>query len=694
MPKSTTDDLAKKWLAEIEAASKHFKAWNASATAITKRYRDERDNSQNYSTTGENSPRMNLFWSMTETFSELIYSRVPKPDFARRFKTPNSDVGLIASDMLEAATTYLLSENNFDGAIAAAVTDYILVGRGVLWVRYSPTFSKDADDAEIVSWEEAIADYVHWSDFLHSPVRTWHEVWWISRRVLMTRDQLVARFPKVGAKVNLEYVSGVTDKDRGYVKEGASEMNKQACVWEIWDSRAKQAIWISSGYPNEPLDVLDDPLSLKGFFPAPKPIYATLTNDCLIPIPDYMQMKDQYKELDDLTGRIHMLSKALKAAGVCDASSEGLRRLLDEGVDNELIPVDNWVMFAEGGGIPGKISWLPVESIATTLALLYEGRDKIKEVLYEISGMGDVLRGISDPNETATAQTLKGKWGGIRISKRQSAVQKFARDVVRLIAEIVATQFSPETLTAMTGIQLPTRSDQQRIQMLQASGVQVPQQLTEMLEATTIDDVVDLLRDDQLRSFTLDIETDSTLAPDQQEERTARMELVTAVGAMLEQSLPTIQAVPSLAPALQELFMFALRAFKPGRSVEQAFEKSFSEASQQAAQAAQQGPQPSAETELAQQMLKVQQEKDQAHSQVEAGKLVLQSEKQQSDAAAAAGRLQLDAAIADKSHAMEVAKLAASQISAANDSDERAQVRESEAQQAAEERASQMPNGQ
>ena len=76
---------------------------------------------------------------------------------------------------------------------------------------------------------------------------------------------------------------------------------KQACVWEIWDKRAMEAIWIAEGFNEKPLDVQDDPLNLERFFPCPAPLYATLTSDSLMPVPDFVQLQDQCAELDDIT---------------------------------------------------------------------------------------------------------------------------------------------------------------------------------------------------------------------------------------------------------------------------------------------------------------------------------------------------------------------------------------------------------
>ena len=95
------------------------------------------------------------------------------------------------------------------------------------------------------------------------------------------------------------------------------------------------------------IDERPDPLELEGFFPCPKPLFATTTSDSLVPVPDFLLYQDQANELDILSDRIDGLVKALRLRGVYDASQPALQRLLTEGDNNTLIPVDKWRAFGE-----------------------------------------------------------------------------------------------------------------------------------------------------------------------------------------------------------------------------------------------------------------------------------------------------------------------------------------------------------
>jgi hypothetical protein len=70
--------------------------------------------------------------------------------------------------------------------------------------------------------------------------------------------------------------------------------------FEGWDKTKKEAVWFSKSLKDF-IDRKDDPLGLEGFFPCPRPVYATLTNDKLVPVPDYTLYQDQANDLDTLS---------------------------------------------------------------------------------------------------------------------------------------------------------------------------------------------------------------------------------------------------------------------------------------------------------------------------------------------------------------------------------------------------------
>ena len=174
------------------------------------------------------------------------------------------------------------------------------------------------------------------------------------------------------------------------------------------------------------------------------------------------------------------------------------------------------------------------------------------------------MRGATDPRETAAAQKLKGQFGSMRIQPRQKQVQRYVRDLFRIKAEIIAELFEPETLAAMTGMEITP-------------------------------EMVAIMRDDAMRAYRVDIETDSTIAADEQKDKQDVAELFGAMGEFVGAIGPLVTegAIPK--DAALAVMKWGMRRFKVSREIEQMLDPPPQQVGQQptdpkqaAAQAAQQ----------------------------------------------------------------------------------------------------------
>ena len=217
-------------------------------------------------------------------------------------------------------------------------------------------------------------------------------------------------------------------------------------VWEIWDASEKMVYWINRDHKGEALDKKSDPLGLMNFFPCPKPAYGSIGNDSLIPNPDYQQYKPLADELDSITARISVLTKALRVRGFYSASAQGLSELLIDTKDNVMIPVEGLAGLGGAGGIDNMVSFLPLDVIAGALVGLYNSRDQVKALIHEISGISDVQRGSVDPRKKLGQTRLESQFGSQRMAARRTAVSMCIRDTLRIKAELIAEHYSPETL--------------------------------------------------------------------------------------------------------------------------------------------------------------------------------------------------------------------------------------------------------
>ena len=584
-----------KWLSMIAAYDNEFKKWEARTTKIVKRYRDD-----NRTQSGNETARFNILWSNVQTLMPAVYARMPKAVAARRFGD-NDPVGRVASQLLERALDFEIEHYpDFRSTMKHAVEDRFLGGRGVGWVRYEPhvisqdmpedglQITEDTDEsdteygaetqgiagenpqeqtgevAEEIEYECAPTDYVHWKDFGHSPARTWEEVTAVWRWVYMTKESLIERFGEKAA-INIPLDSG-PEPLVNYEKHAKNYNRAKIC--ELWDRDSGKVYWFSKD-SHDIIDERDDPLNLEGFFPCAMPLYATTTSDSLVPIPDYVLYQDQANELDILSDRIDGLVKSLRVRGVYDASQPALQRLLTEGDNNSLIPVDKWNAFSEKGGLKGSIDLLPLDTLASALMQCYQARQDIKGQIYEITGISDIIRGASVASETATAQNIKGRYAGLRLGAMQEDVALFASQLIRLKAQVICSKFQPQTIYAYAGGGQMTPEDQQMIP-----------------------EAMQLLQNQPLRNFRVEVDADSLIVMDETQNKQDRAEFIAAFGSMLRDALPMVQAQPKLLPMVIEVMKFGVGAFPQAEPIDGALDAALDGIKQEQAMAAQQPPQP------------------------------------------------------------------------------------------------------
>jgi len=536
------------YLNTVTQYDKEFAKWSSRTDKILRRYRDERQVNSMQS-------RYNMLWANVSTLKAATFSRMPKADVSRRFKD-NDPVGRVASMILERAMDFEITHyGDLKHCLEASVFDRFLGGRGSAWVRYEPKIEsqdygiseqneESEESAEYLDSEAAPVDYVHWKDFGHEPARTWDEVNRVWRKVYLTRKALVDRFgEELGNKVPLDS----SPDDQKY--KDSDGIGKKGLVIELWDRETKKVLWISKSL-NQILDERDDPLQLEEFFPCPKPLYATITNETLVPIPDFTLYQDQANALDVLSTRISGLIDALKVRGVYDASEPTLQRLFTEGENNTLIPVKNWPAFSEKQGLRGAIDIVDITPIAMALKNAYEAMAQLKQEIYDITGISDIIRGQSNVIETATSAQIKSQFASLRLKEYQDGVAFYASNILKLKAQIICGQFQPETLVKIGGVSQLSPDDQ----------ALVPQAIA-------------MLKDNPMRTFRIEVATDSMLYQDEQREKEDRVAFLGAVGQFLERATQASQGMPPEAtPLLMDLLKFGVTGYRVGRVLEGEFD--------------------------------------------------------------------------------------------------------------------------
>ena len=677
---------AKLVLSSIEDAKSRFHDYNSICDGIDKRYADLSK------LANKGDAEFNLFWSNIQVMGPSIYARPPVPVVTPRFND-RRPLYRTSAELLERCAVVDFDRSQINSVMIDIRDDLIINSRGAAWVRY-----ESAEESETKS-ERVVADWLYRRDFLHGPARTWANVPWVARRAWLSVDDFSDRFDvtldEAREFVRVTKPKWEADKWENYVDDGLIG------VWEYWDKQDKKVYWAVEGH-EDLLDEDDPHLTLDGFFPCPQPAYATVEHNTLMPVPEFLLYADQLDEIDRLTNQIQTLAQNLKVVGWYPGGqaniSDAIQQAIETHTDGQVVfPIADWAAVASAGG--KLIEWFPTDMTVATLMQAVQARAELIENVYQIMGLSDIMRGSSNANETATAQQLKAQSASVRIRDKVSEMVRIARDIIAIAGEVMAEEFSTETLAEMSQMQLPTDAEikrqmreierqardgleqleaqvsgavegidqasqeqvaqiemqvqqamadpqaqeiiqqqgpalqqqiEQQVQQIQQSAEQQKQQIAEQvsgqqqqiiaetqqqmskLEAVvTIDAVAKFLRDEKLRPYILDIESDSTIYANEMAEKESRAEFLAVFGSAMQQLSAMIATEPSTAAFAGEILRFAIAPYRAGRALDASID-TFVEQLEGRANQPQGDPQGDAlqaQMELAQQRLQIEMQK-------------------------------------------------------------------------------------
>ncbi|HUT85426.1 MAG TPA: hypothetical protein VMW66_01155, partial [Elusimicrobiales bacterium] len=578
--KETDKRKPKFWFDEIENASKRERSWRNEAEDNVWIYRSiqpAKKTSVDYEK--DFGLRYNIMFSNTELLKSVLFTNFPKPEINRRWsrKTEKDEVlqtlYRTVGEVSERAVSWVFDEQRANHKMKKAIKDYLIAGRGVLWVNYEPTISVDENETEELTDQKINIDYVYWQDYRQSWARTWNDVWWVARRHYLTRKDLREQFGSKGSKVQLTHAPTEMNTLDNNDDETHPTDKQVAEVWEIWDKEDEQIYFISSGYKDKFIDSREVPVDLEGFFPTPKPLQNIETSDDNAPVPDYRVYKEQAYQLSIICERISKLTEVLKARFLYPNKLADKIEDFSSLEDGEGLGVD--IADIEiAGGLKNAVFTMPMQEPMQVILGLQQQKQQLLQEIYEITGIADIMRSVSNPQETATAQKIKGKFGTYRLQERQQTVQYYIKDLIRIITEIVCEHFTADKLAEISGIDLPTDEEKAKL-ILQGQQEQVDKELNDRLALPTWEQVLKILQSDKLRSYTIDIETDATAFDDDQENKQLATEFIGSSLQSLGNMLPQAMQVPELLPLSRDLILFGIKQFKIGRTLEESFENSF-----------------------------------------------------------------------------------------------------------------------
>lgn len=641
-----------KWLERIKAATKFEKDWLDDAGKAVNAYTNEAKAEGDSDVLGAQYD-YNILYANVETIVPAVINSQPIPDIRRRFGDADP-VARRVSDIIERAIRVQTDDNKLQIEMEGSAQDAFLAGRGIIRLRFKSDIvggettdeeieeaddelegrtdrpsgqddepesdGYDAEDRDRPVSEPVLADQgmerpslgattperleneripfeaVSWRDYRHGPAKRWDERPWDAFRFSIPREEEADSFDSalIGSQLN---DSEKTDRS------GASD---ELTGWEIWCKKTRKVKFIDDD--GVILKVVDDPLGLTNFFPICTPMQPIEVTARLKPVNPFSIYRKLADELDDITKRITKLVDAMRVKGWYSGTAKNIESVITL-EDNQFAPIPDDEIWAQNGGLEGAIAFWPLEKFIVALKELYVAREQTKQAIYEITGISDIVRGASVASETATAQNIKSQWGSLRIQKMQRMMERAARDLFVMMAEIITSKFSYETLEKMTGISiLPKPNDH-------------PDELAIKQGA------IALMKTKISAYYRIDVESDSTVRADLTRQKQEVSEFLQGAAAYFQAVAPLVQQGALPADAAVDIFASTARMFNLGKSVEDTLEKMVTDAKAKAAAPQQEKPDP--------EMVKAQLEQQKMQSQAE-----IAGAKSQADQAAAQAQIQ------------------------------------------------------
>jgi hypothetical protein len=608
---------AKYWCDQLTAAEDRRKIFFGQAKESIALYRGL----DKIATLGDVERKLNVWWYLVNTLLPAYYSSTPKAESNLRKRVGGIQYQL-ASVCLERNVQYCIEEN-FDFPLVGynSAQHLLLTGQAVLWARFKAEFTnnlekfsvlrdeqgqlvdvngnpydqEEADEIQETATgadvqrfvenktdEKAILDVLQYNDYLTSDGRNESEIEWRSRRAFLSREDALELFGKDTAK-KLKYDAYPEAIKRNQLKT-PDKVDGKAELFEVYCEASGKVYWIQKRGDKSVLEEGQPPIKFEGFYPC-SVITATTDPDTTIPVSDYTHCKDMILEVERLTTRIASVTQAIRSNGLYDATLGVQVEQLLVG-DLKMIPVANWPAYKGRGGLANGVEMMQIEGYINALNTLVQARQQAQQQLYETTKASDLLRGVSNPDKTATANRLENAWSSLGLIVRQNQFAAFISDGLQKLSTIIAEKFEPERILEIAD------ADSLVYPLIQQEEGVDPQQQAEAMKA----EIIRVLQDEDERCYRITVTSDSLVALDERQERADAVDLIQSAGSFFQQMDALIEKYPPLTSFAMQLQSYVMKFYKGGKELDGIYQKALADVAgliqQKTQQASQQPPDP------------------------------------------------------------------------------------------------------
>lgn len=382
--------------------------------------------------------------------------------------------------------------------------------------------------------------------------------WSRCRRIAFEMQYSEVEFREI---FGMKAVLGLAKQDQD--DEGSAAKKQNIKVFEYWDFYAKEVYWFAEnsadfitpkGYllPEEveeneagEIEARKGLYNLDGFFPCPPPLIMNAPTDEFWPVPEYYQLMEIFDEIHTIFSRMMETTRAYRARLMFDSGIEGLAEAINEMPESGAIGISNLskALVTAGGDVRNVAQYIPTEGIIASLQQLYISLEQRLNTVYRLTGISDMLQGLASDQTQRTfgERQMTEKYALNQLEEPQRKMQEYVRDCYELITEMALKNFKDSSLDMyMMPATLPEAQKQDYVAA------------REMLKQNS-------------KRFRIDLETDSTIALNEQYDKQMRIELTNTLTSALEKTANIAQTSPELANVELHALRYLIQGFRQGK---------------------------------------------------------------------------------------------------------------------------------
>jgi len=442
------------WLTRIENSRDYEKPYRLQAALAIERYKSERPDRITSNTANQKTRfptnRNNLWYGIVNEKSANIMPEMPRLVLKKRqakqgvLELMDRKAFSVICEIIEKALSYFIDTfpheeyNDF-------MFDFIVTGRGVLWVN-----SKINQDSQTIQFER-----VPWYNFAIDPRLTWSEVKWVARRHFLNLVEFKKNFPDADfSKVKpTDYFNAMTDDDSYLKVSNIAQLtgDKYIEVWELWSKDTKEILFLSRNYDNYVCKKIKKEKNFE--FPTPRPAVYVKNLTSMIPQSELITYASELDDVAEMSLKIREAVHVINTKGYTSQNYGDLVSKLCSVSDNTIVTYGSGSVLQEGKEQQQLIKYMDFEPHMKVINAINQQIQQTATTVYELSGIAGIRRSTQQGTPpTATSKRIDLMMGDKVILTQDKKIDAYLERLYQIGAHLICKHFSQETLEKITGM--------------------------------------------------------------------------------------------------------------------------------------------------------------------------------------------------------------------------------------------------